>query len=147
MPEGIEFRWLTDEEKSAISWPLETPVAIAILDNKIVSVRSWDLQYRYKNCDVCPGDCAQGGSLLWTRKEYRRQGIFKALHEWSVEDAGYSKIYYGGTAIPRDGYAIAWKYALKAGTAVFDTTARLRNGDRAITEWVARVSPILGYDN
>jgi hypothetical protein len=147
MPEGIEFRWITEEERLAIEWPPNQPIAIAVLDNKIVSVRSWDLGYRYKNCSVCPGNCAQGGSLLWTRREYRRQGIFRALHDWSVEDAGYSKIYYGGDAIPSDGRAIAWKYALKAGaSAVFNPSARLRDGDRAVTSWVERVSPILGYD-
>jgi hypothetical protein len=147
MDPEIQFRWLTDEEKTAINWPVQDFVAVAMLDNKLISVKDFTVRYRYKNCSTCVGNCAAGDKLVWTRKEYRRQGIFKSLYSWAVKDAGWDKDYTGGDAVPVDGLGIIWRYALRRGTMNFDFNAKLRDGEAAIEQWVADTSAKLGFDN
>ena len=61
-------------------------------NNECISISSQNWRLRGSLCDDCTQNCGQGG-WVWTREDYRNQGIFKSLFAWVSSKAGIEKIY------------------------------------------------------
>jgi GNAT superfamily N-acetyltransferase len=149
MSQDLVFRFLTEDEKSAIRADVSSYIVVALDDNKIVSIHGFSILGRYINCSSCTGNCAEGSLIVWTRPEYRRQGIFKSMHEWAVEEAGFDKVYGGGNQVPlADGLGIQWRYNFeKSKSMVTSPSFTMKDNELQQIEYIAMISEELGFDN
>lgn len=97
--EDVKFIFLSREQEEEIGTYDEYHVTGAAInrDNECVSIstQNW-LETRNRFCSNCTQHCSWGG-ILWTRQDYRGQGIFTKLYYWTKDLAGIDKIYLSKT--------------------------------------------------
>lgn len=142
----MEFKLVTPEEHAQIQSPTGFNLGIAVEDNVICSMVSFDVSRRGDFCNRCTQHCAQG-RIVWTRRGYREQGLFRSLYDWTVSELDLDKIYAGGEAIPVEGPAIWWNQGIVRPPGLeVDPVASYRTGEEWQLRYVSEISQILGYD-
>ena len=97
--DDIKFIFLSEEEEREVGTYDEFHVTGAAInkDNECVSIstQTWS-ETRNRFCEECTQHCSWGG-IVWTRQDFRRQGIFTNLYYWVKDLAGIDRIYVSKT--------------------------------------------------
>jgi hypothetical protein len=151
MLEGIEFRFLTPEEKVACNYldSAEIVIAVEAERNRIVGMLTQDITKRGQFCDSCTQTCAVG-YVVWTHVDMRNQGILTTMVDWTCERLGTdrSRLYIDPReTLSPDEAAFIWARQLRLPPG-FQWTEGARTIDnvRKTEAWVARISQALGYE-
>jgi hypothetical protein len=109
---GLTYQWIPDAALQAVSLPwLEVKYAVALNEaGEIVSCAGFDRSKRGTGCLACTQTCYWGG-IVYTRADYRRQGIFKDLFAWGQAELEADPIYISENSTSQK--LIAFRYELR----------------------------------
>lgn len=135
---GLTYQFLPKSVFSvALLPPDDNELAIALNEGgEIVSTAGFNRSQRGVLCSNCTRNCWKGG-YVWTREDYREQGIFKDLFYWGLEQLGGDKVYISEDSTTQRLVAARYELAIPA-----VLPPRTRPPLEEVREWEARMPSI-----
>ncbi len=137
-----EFRLVTAEQMLAAgSSTFNEDVAVAVNETgEVISMVSFNTAYRGRMCSSCTGNCATGG-MVWTRSDYREQGIFRGLFEWAQAALGVDKVYIHNKS--QTGVLVAQRFELAVPVIEMPPVGNLYEEEMKMTDLAIRIQDVI----